>query len=109
MQSSIMLVGRNISEEELNNLAPFSVLWPQCLPEGYTQGRILELSESEAASSNSGIFIIEFTDLKDRSLLIQQSKYMRPDYSSKSESGSISVMNVDIPIFKDRLLNFAFF
>ncbi len=109
MPTSIMLVSRNISEEELTNLAPFSVLWPQYLPKGYTRGQIIELSENETSSSGSGIFILEFTNYEGNDLFIQQSKHMMPDYRNKSEIGSINIMNTDISVFKDGLLNFAFF
>lgn len=109
MPKSIILVSRNISEADLNSLAPFAVLWPQYLPEGYSRGRILELSRSETKSSGSGVFIIEFVDHNGNALFIQQSKHMTPDHSNKIETGSMNIMDTDIPVFEGELLNFAFF
>ena len=84
----IRLVSRGISLDELTQLAPFTVLWPQDLPEGYRLSGIMEMSESWTESSGSGIFILEFTS--DRGVLhIWQ--YLKSVQSLPSVSGKQAV------------------
>ena len=63
---NINLVSREITEEELTRLAPFEILWPKDLPEGYQLLRVMEMSESLTESSHSGIFYLEYINLNDQ-------------------------------------------
>jgi hypothetical protein len=62
----IKLASREITPEELTTLAPFEILWPQDLPDGYQLLHIMEMSESLTESSHSGIFYLEYIKTNDQ-------------------------------------------
>ncbi|MEJ2559607.1 MAG: hypothetical protein P8186_25995 [Anaerolineae bacterium] len=62
----IKLASREITPDELTTLAPFEILWPQDLPDGYQLLHIMEMSESLTESSHSGIFYLEYITTGDQ-------------------------------------------
>lgn len=103
-----MLKDRSISQMELLELAQFPILWPQSLPDGFSLQRILELSESAASSSNSGVFILVYSNDSGNWLHIQQSLHMRPDLDDKPVTGYLQIRENRISVHQDGLLRWAF-
>jgi hypothetical protein len=89
----INLVSREITLEELTKVAPFTILWPQDVPEGYQLSRILEMSESWTESSGAGVFILEYinTNNQDKSIpdqgILHIWQYLKTTQSLPSLSG----------------------
>jgi len=107
----IRLASRVITQAELAQLAPFDVLWPQDLPEGYELSTIMEMSESAHESSGSDTFVFEYVNINDRDkppveqgrLLISQytnATQSLPDLSGKTSVDRLTLDDgLEIPVF----------
>lgn len=113
----INLVSREITLEELTRLAPFTILWPQNLPDGYQILRIMEMSESATESSNSGTFILEYAHMSDQNkplaeqgrLFIWQTLDSNPDLSQKQPTGTLNLAGEEISLYQEGQETRAFF
>lgn len=108
------VISREISKEELVELAPFTVLWPTILPDGYAPGRIMEMSTSTTQSSNTGQFILEFINRQFDFLHIWQTNRPKSvkyyDYGGqKATVGNLSLPSGDVPLYAEGELRFARF
>ncbi len=93
----IQLVSREITADELTELAPFTVLWPQDLPEQYQLVHVMEMSESWTESSGTGIFVLEYINAEEQQASFSMWQYLGITQSLPSLEGKQIVSSLSLP------------
>jgi hypothetical protein len=100
-EPNFMLHDREISPEELEELASFAILWPDQVPADCSLKQIAEMSESDTQSSGSGIFFLKYQCGPLRWFHIRETgNILLPHLADYSVVDRIVVKNVEIPIYK---------
>jgi hypothetical protein len=94
-----MLQDREISPEELEDLASFAIIWPDQVPADCSLRQIAEMSESDTQSTGSGIFLLKYQCGPLRWFHIQETNVsMSPNLADYSVIAHIRVKDEDIPV-----------
>ncbi|MFQ5342737.1 MAG: hypothetical protein ACE5F6_14440 [Anaerolineae bacterium] len=98
-EPDFVLVDRAISQEELEELSPYPVLWPDPVPAGCSLQGIFEMSESPTESTGSGIFILKYRCHLLGRLHIHESLTMSPNLAGREPIDHIDVNGGGIPLY----------
>lgn len=98
-EADIVLADRSISQEELEDLSPYPVLWPDPAPAGCSLQGISEMSASQTESTGSGIFILKYRCHLLGRLHIHESPTMSPNLAGREPIDHIDVNGARIPLY----------
>lgn len=105
----VTLTTREITVQELKELATFEILWPSRIPAQYYLARVLEFTSDLSRSTGTGCFVIEYKNNESHVIHIHQSQNTTPNYEGRRAIASFIRNNDEVALFEDGQLTRSFF